>query len=292
MRLGFSFMNTPGYRLFPLVSILMLIGLSGCSEEFQEVPPFPSGEETSQLDMNDFVTIGREVETLDGQPVFPFSYQVFDEHFEGFLANSGERLYSIGFGESFEDRVPFFDFSLQRGDTLHKYTPRKYHILIDKRKGEGEEDIFFLLRRTRRGISDLEERQVWVISSIRGVIAVAKYEIDPFMGNVTLDMIGDSEWFRDKSITRLIKYHDYTRAVYMDVDRSLMYEFNKITGTIKCRDVKEREEIHRYQFKNPGLRKLEEFYISPQDRGVVLRAADSCYYFSETLNLVSSGPCQ
>lgn len=268
------------------------MGLSGCSEEFQETPPFPEAEATSQLDMNDFVTIGKESQLLDGQPVFPFSYQVFDERFEGFLANSGERLYSIGFGESFQDRVPFFDFSLQRGDTLHKYTPRKYHILIDKRKGEGDEDIFFLLRRTRRGISDLEERQVWVISSVQGVIAVAKYEIDPFMGNVTLDMIGDSEWFRDKSITRLIKYHDYTRAVYMDVDRSLMYEFNKITGTIKCRDVKEREEIHRYQFKNPGLKRLEEFYISPQDRGVVLKAADSCYYFSETLNLMSSGPCQ
>lgn len=278
-------------RLFPYFSILLLMGQLACSEEFQTSPPFPNGVERSQLDNNDFVYIGKEPQLLDDQPVFPFSYQVFDERFEGFLANGGERLYTIGLGESFSERIPFFDFSLQKGDTLHKYTPRKYHIIIDKRTGEGAEEIYFVLRRTRRGISDLEERQVWVISTTRGVIAIASYEIDPFIGNVTLDMIGDSEWFRDKSITRLIKYHDYTRAVYMDVDRSLMYEFNKITGIIKCRDVKEREEIHRYQFNNPELNALEEFYILPQDRGVILRTADSCYYFSETLNLDNSGAC-
>lgn len=291
MRLGTCSIFRLPMKLFVNISFLLGMLLAGCAEEFQATPPFQDAEAKVQLDMNDFVLIAREAEMLDDQPVFPFSYQIFDEHFDGYLANAGERLYSIGYGEAFDERVPFFDFSLQPGDTLHKYTPRKYHILIDRRKGEAGEDIFFLLRRTRRGISELEERQVWVISSLRGVIAVTRYEIDPFQGNVTLDMIGDSEWFRDKSLTSLLKYHDYTRTVYMDIDRSLLYEFNKVTGLLKCRDIKAREEIYRYQFQNRNLKNLVNFQINPLDRGVVLEAEDSCYFFNETLNLTQSGPC-
>lgn len=291
------YVGTRSIRRLPMkslytLSLLFGVLLAGCAEEFLATPPFPKAEAKVQLDMNDFISIARETEMLEEQPVFPFAYQIFDEHFDGYLANAGERLYYFGSEESFEDRIPFFDFSLQAGDTLHKFTPRKYHILIDRKKGEPGEDIFFLLRRTRRGISELEERQVWVISSLKGVIAVTRYEIDPFRGNVTLDMIGDSEWFRDKSLTSLLKYHDYTRTVYMDIDRSLLYEFNKVTGLLKCRDVKAREEIHRYQFQNRSMKNLVNFHIDPQDRGVVLVVEDSCFFFNETLNLTQSGPCQ
>lgn len=291
MQLGIYPISRSLMKLLVNLCLLLSVLLTGCTEEFLAIAPFPEAETKIQLDMNDFVSLSREAEMLDGQPVFPFSYQVFDERFEGYLANAGERLYSIGYGESFEDRVPFLDLSQQPSDTLHKYTPRKYHILIDRKKGKEGEDIFFLLRRTRRGISELEERQVWVISSLRGVIAVARYEIDPFQGNVTLDMIGDSEWFRDKMLTSLLKYHDYTRTVYMDIDRSLLYEFNKMTGLLKCRDVKAREEIYRYQFQNRKLKNLVNFQIIPQDRGVVLEAEDSCFFFNETLNLTQSGVC-
>lgn len=291
MQIGTCSISRLPMKLLCNMSLLLGVLLAGCTEEFQATPPFPQAEAKVQLDMNDFVSISREGETVEGQPVFPFSYQIFDEHFEGYLANAGERLYSFGYDEPFGDRIPFFDFSLQPGDTLHKFTPRKYHILIDRRKGEPGEDIFFLLRRTRRGISELEERQVWVISSLKGVIAVTRYEIDPFQGNVTLDMIGDSEWFRDKSLTSLLKYHDYTRTVYMDIDRSLLYEFNKVTGILKCRDVKAREEIYRYHFQNRTMKSLVNFHIDPQDRGVVLVAEDSCFYFNETLTLTRSGMC-
>lgn len=291
MHIGTCSISRSPMKLMRNMCLLLGVLLAGCAEEFQAIPPFPDAENKVQLDMNDFVSISREAETVEGQPVFPFSYQIFDEHFDGYLANAGERLYSIGYDEPFGDRTPFFDFTLQPGDTLHKFTPRKYHILIDRRKGEPGEDIFFLLRRTRRGISELEERQVWVISSLKGVIAVTRYEIDPFQGNVTLDMIGDSEWFRDKSLTSLLKYHDYTRTVYMDIDRSLLYEFNKVTGLLKCRDVKAREEIHRYQFQNRTMKNLVNFRIDPQDRGVVLVAEDSCFFFNETLNLTQSGSC-
>lgn len=291
MHIGTCSIRRLPMKLLCNMSLLLAVLLTGCAEEFLATPPFPEAEAKAQLDMNDFVVISREAEMLEGQPVFPFSYQIFDEHFEGYLANTGERLYAIGYDEPFDDRIPFFDFSLQSGDTLHKFTPRKYHILIDRKKGEPGEDIFFLLRRTRRGISELEERQVWVISSLKGVIAVTRYEIDPFQGNVTLDMIGDSEWFRDKSLTSLLKYHDYTRTVYMDIDRSLLYEFNKVTGLLKCRDVKAREEIHRYQFQKRSMKNLVNFHIDPQDRGVVLVAEDSCFFFNETLNLTRSGLC-
>ena len=214
-------------------------------------------------------------------------------YIQNILISKAKKLdYSIELGENFDQRVPFLDFALVPGDTLHKFTPRRYHIIIDKRLGPEGEDVFFVLRRTRRGISDLEERQIWVISAISGIMAVAKYQIDPFNGSVTLEMIGDSEWFRDSNLTRRIKLYDYTRTIYMDRDRSLLYEFNKIGGFIRVRDVKAREEIFRYDFSNKGLRNLVNFSLRPEVSGVTLQAEDSCYRFSESLQLVSSGICR
>jgi hypothetical protein len=275
------------------LALLAMLGMaaSACSEEFQDVAPFPESQETITLDGDDFVTIAREAELLDGQPVFAIRYQVFDELFEGYLTQSQERVYVIEAGASFEDRVPFFDLQLQPGDTLHKYTPRRYHIVIDRRPGPQQDEIQYILRRTRRGISDLEERQIWVMSSTRGMLAAARYEIDPFSGAVSLDMIGDAEWFRDGSITQLIKRYDHIRTIYMDRDRSLMYEFNKLGGYLRCRDVMAREEIYRYDFENRSMAHLTDFRLEAEPEGILLRAGDSCFHFTPSLQLQASGKC-
>ncbi len=274
-----------------LLWVLLALVCWGCGEEFEQSPPFPAGPATVKLDAEDFVTISPESKMLEGRPVFPFAYQVFGERFEGYLAHSQERVYNLGLNETFEDKIPFLDYSLEPGDTLHTFTPRKYHILIDRRQTNEGDQIYFILRRTRRGISDLEERQVWVISDTRGVLSVAEYQIDLYSGAVVLTMVGDSEWFRDPNITRQIKSYDYIRTIYMDKDRSLLYEFNKITGLMKCRDIKAREEIHRYQFENESLKQLIDYHIEPSESGITLVTSDNCYHFTESLNLIETGPC-
>ncbi len=277
--------------LVPL-SILLLTWATSCGETFQDLPPFPQGEDTLRLDLDEWINISPVSELLEGQPVYPFSYQIFDERYSGYLARSEKGVYVLGEGEPFEARVPFLSYSLEEGDTLVKFTERKYHLVIDRRVGKQGDRVFYILRRTRKGISDLEERQVWVISAEFGVLAICKYEIDPLSGQVTLEMTGDPEWFRDPKVISRIKYYDYTRTYYLDRDRSLLYEFNKVAGYLRVRDVKAREELYRFDFQRKSLNELVDFRIESDDRGILLVTGDSCLYFSERLELLRTTPCE
>lgn len=264
----------------------------GCGEEFLETPPFPEVQDTVRLDLDNWYHVTQQPREIDGFLAFPFSYLIFDKPFEGYLVNSATRIYMLDPGGDMEERITLLDTDLVPGDTLHKFTEFNYHLVIDRKADpNGDGEIFYILRRSRIRMKTHRERSIWAISPQRGILSIANYDIDPLLGQVTLDMLGESSYFRDPKLIDIIKYYDHNRVYMVDRERNVIYEFDKILGTLKSRNYEQREDLFEYRFNRTNTKELIDFRIRIDKHNIKLIAEDSCFYFSEELDLLRSGLC-
>ncbi|MEM7367374.1 MAG: hypothetical protein AAF587_02165 [Bacteroidota bacterium] len=274
--------------------LFLAIGMlcMGCGEEFLETPPFPEVQDTVRLDLDNWYHVTQQPREIDGFLAFPFSYLIFDKPFEGYLVNSATRIYMLDPGGDMEERITLLDTDLVPGDTLHKFTEFNYHLVIDRKADpNGDGEIFYILRRSRIRMKTHRERSIWAISPQRGILSIANYDIDPLLGQVTLDMLGESSYFRDPKLIDIIKYYDHNRVYMVDRERNVIYEFDKILGTLKSRNYEQREDLFEYRFNRTNTKELIDFRIRIDKHNIKLIAEDSCFYFSEELDLLRSGLC-
>ena len=221
-----------------------------------------------------------------------FPYQVFETAFDGFLVNGTSKIYSFGIDETIEQKAVFLDKEKVPGDTLHKFSPFRYHLLIDvKRDEKTQDEVYYVLRRSKIGVRRFRERSLWVISPSKGILGVANYDIGYTDGQVTLDMIGDPDYFRDPQLIRKIKYYDNDITWLVDRDRHIIYEFDKNKAVLKSRDFKAGEDLYEYQFNKANTRELIDFRIKLENSSIKLIAGDSCFFFTESLELQKSASC-
>ena len=274
----------------------ILLGLSiltGCEEDFSADPPFGGVTDTTYLDDDNWYYIGPEPQLAEsGAPLFPFSYRIFSASFEGFLATTSNRIYQLEENADLERRVILLDQEKNTGDTLFKYSDFHYFLVIDKRPApQLDEPVWYILRRSRIGMKTQRERSLWVISPSHGILAVANYDIDPLDGQVTLDMVGEPEYFTDPELIRRIKYYDNNHTWRIDRDKGIIYEFDKLRAVLKSRNFREGEDLFSYQFGRTNTRELIDFRIDLEKDLIKLVAGDSCFYFTEELELLRSGSC-
>lgn len=270
----------------------MMICLGSCGEDFLETAPFQDVTDTVQLDLDNWYHISQQPREMNGILAFPFSYFIFDKQFEGYLVNSATKVYVLDPGGNMDSRVALLDTDLLPGDTLHKFTEFNYHLVIDRQADPtGEEEVFYILRRSRIKIRAHRERSIWVISPDRGILAVANYDIDPLLGQVSLDMLGESSYFRDPGLVDLIKYYDHNRVWMVDRERNVIYEFDKLLGSLKSRNYEKKEDLYEYRFNRANTKELIDFRIRIDKHAIQLIAEDSCFYFSEELDLLKSSLC-
>lgn len=275
-----------------LLSIPALWLSSGCGESFTETPPFPLVNDTVFLDVDAWYYIGKEPSQMEGVLAYPFSYQIFETVFDGFLLNAENRVYAVGIDEKLDERVLLLDTRMAAGDTLYKNSAFRYNLIIDvKRDEKTGEEVYYILRRSKIGVRRIRERSIWVISPSHGILAVADFSIGYTDGQVTLNMVGDPDYFRDPQLIRKIKYYDNDITWLVDQDRHIIYEFDKNKAVLKSRDFQAGEDLYEYKFNKINTRELIDFRIKLENNSVKLIAGDSCFYFSDLLELQRSASC-
>lgn len=284
--------RTPQILYFLIPGIICSWLLWGCGEEYLEEPPFSNVNDTIFLDVDDWYYIGTEPSQIEGVLAYPFSYQIFETFFEGFLINTSERIYSLEMDENLRARAVFFDENISAGDTLYKYSSFRYHLVIDvKRDEKTGDEIFYILKRSKIGVKRIRERSLWVISRNHGILGVANYNIGYTDGQVTLNMIGDPDYFSDTQLINKIKYYDNDITWLVDQDRHIIYEFDKNKALLKSRDFRAGEDLYEFQFQGTNTRELIDFRITLENNSIKLIAGDSCFFFSESLELQRSASC-
>ncbi|GAB4418168.1 MAG: hypothetical protein OHK0039_29350 [Bacteroidia bacterium] len=278
---------------FPLLAALSVLLGGGCKEAYRPEPPFEMAGDTVFFDTENWYVVGDQPYTSGDVPIFPFAYRIFNASFEGFLASTGSRIYQFERENQLDQRVLLLDLNKQPGDTLFKYSDFHYYLVLDRRPApEIGDEVWYILRRLRIGTKPQRERAVWAISPKKGILAVANYDIDSFDGQVTLDMVGQPEYFTDPELVRLIKYYDNNLTWCIDRERSVIYEFDKIRSQLKSRNYKQGENLYEYQFNQTNTRELIDFRIELERDAVKLVAGDSCFYFTQQLELMRSGACK
>jgi hypothetical protein len=281
-------------RLISVPLILLLVWLlpTGCQEEFQDSPPFTGVQDSVFLDIDNWYYLGQDPVEMDGALLFPFSYQIFDSKFDGYLFSSSTRIYVLERGKSLRDRSVFLDQSAVPGDTLAKLSSLQYQVLIDKQRStDGSSEMFYIMRRSRIGMKTQRERSLWVVSPTEGIVSVAKYDIDPMIGQVTMDMLGDYTYFREPELVRRIKYYDNHLTWMIDREREIIYEFHKLRSTLKSRNFGQGEDLYEYRFKQTKTQDWVDFSLFLDRDQIRLKAGDSCFFFSQELELIRSGLC-
>jgi len=278
---------------FLVIMSLVCLNQSGCNESFLNQPPFEQVQDTVFLDANNWFYFSPDAIVNEDIPMFPFTYQIFEASGDGFLLKGDERIYFLASGNNIQDAHVFFDNQAQIGDTLNKFSDRHYHLLIDKKYDDKlKEDIYYTLRRSKKGVGSLEERSIWVLSIKRGLLAVNNYDINSKTGAVEFDIVGASDHFRDSDFIRKIKYYDFDRAYQVDRERNIIYTFEKHLGRLKSKNFERREELFEYRFKTGSMSELINFRIEASQNTIMLIAEDSCYLFNEMLELQSSSLCE
>ncbi|WNJ16072.1 hypothetical protein [Pontibacter sp. G13] len=283
---------------FWALAIFWMLSLSflsiGCEESFHHDPPFQMVSDTVRLDVDDWFYIHPEAELKSGVHAFPFSYKLFGESFDGFLTSTDKKIFTFDETQSIKDQATLLNLEALPGDTIFKFSPFHYHLLIDRKElDDPNEELFYLLRRTRIGMKSKRERSVWVISPQFGLVGLAKYAINPYSGQVTLDIKGNPRYFADPVLVERIKFFDHQVTWYVDNDRSIIYEFDKLKGTIKSRDFMAGQNLDTYQFAKGSTQDLVKFTISPFGKDqILLSTEDSCYYFKRDLELAQVELCQ
>ncbi|MEZ4828215.1 MAG: hypothetical protein R3C61_18300 [Bacteroidia bacterium] len=276
--------------ILPGMSALLLT--VGCGEDFVEEPPFTAVSDTVFLDVDAWYYVGREPSQIDGVLAYPFSYQIFETFFDGFLLNAENRVYTLGIDDKIDERALFLDTRTQPGDTLYKNSAFRYNLVIDvKRDEKTGEEVFYILRRSKIGVRRIRERAIWVISPTHGILAVADFSIGYTDGQVTLNMVGDPDYFRDPQLINKIKYYDNDITWLVDQDRHVIYEFDKYKAVLKSRDFQAGEDLYEYKFNKINTRELIDFRIKLENNSIKLIAGDSCFYFSDLLELLRSTSC-
>ncbi|MEM7656472.1 MAG: hypothetical protein AAF399_10120 [Bacteroidota bacterium] len=266
--------------------------LLACQEDYQETAPFPQIQDTTFLEVDNWYYLGQDPLEVGNALAFPFAYEIFEEEFEGYLLSTPTRVYQIASGQDLDQRITLLDTESQPGDTLSKRSSLQYHLLIDKQRStSGNSDVYFILRRSRIGIKTQRERSLWVISPEEGILAVAKYDIDPLVGQVTMDMLGDYAYFRGEELIDLIKYYDNHITWLIDREREIIYEFHKLRATLKSRNFKQGEDLFEYQFNQTRTQDWVDFRLKLERDQVRLTAGDSCFFFTDQLELIRSGIC-
>ncbi len=284
-------------RVWPIVLFLILslwgFLMTGCEEDFLSSPPFSMEQDTLYLEGNNFVSLSPEALISEGKPVFPFSYRLFNAQFEGFLLNAGDRVYAYGINENPEQRFLLFDQNLVPGDTIEKFSDFLYHLLLDRRQDDATAgEVYYLLRRRLIGMRSRRESMIWVISPQKGIIAAADYQIDPSTGEVSFaEIAGPPEYFDGQTLIQQLKFFDHTTTMVVDRERNLIYKFDKLNGLITSRDYSERVDLDQYQFRNTSTRSWYDFRLQIEGSTVKLINGDSCFYFTQQLELQRSGLC-
>jgi hypothetical protein len=284
--------NTPYILIFCL--LISALGLVSCGEEFAEVPPFSAVQDTSYLDASNWFYFSPEPSLAEGAPVYPFSYRIFDNQFEGFLLSSGTRTYVVDRAATLSNRYPLLDTRLSPGDTIHKFSSFRYLLLLDRRQDDltGQE-VFYLLRRTLIGMRSRRESAIWVLSPKTGIVAAADYRIDASTGMITFDqIIGEPSYFETQGLVYKIKAVDHHTAMIVDRERNLIYKFDKLTGKLISRNFSEGRDLYEATLDPTRTRRMVDFYLQIEDRRVKLVAGDSCFSFTQQLKLSHQGPCQ
>jgi hypothetical protein len=283
------------YHLKYLLLCALGCFLLSCEEEYLQKPPFSQVQDTIFHDVDNWFYFNPSPVLEGGIAYFPFSYHIFEVRFEGFLLSTDQRIYLVDREKNLARKQVFLDFESESGDTLFRYSKFQYNLLIKRETlPESDEVLYFVLRRSRTGVKRLRERTLWLISEKRGILAAAEFDIGFSDGQIEMDMIGDSRYFRDPTLLKTLKYYDHDATWLVDQDRRIIYEFDKHTGILKSRDFNKREDLFEYQFDRSRTRNLIEFRIlqNNRDQTILLQAGDSCYYFSESLQLQRSGICQ
>ena len=277
-----------------LLAIVILAGFihTSCNETFVNQAPFELVQDTVFLDANNWYHFSPTPSIKDNAPMFPFSYNIFEGGGSGFLLKGSTKIYYLEFGKTLQSAHVFLDPQAEVGDTLVKFSDRHYHLLLDKKYDDAiEDDIFYVLRRSKKGVGTLEERAVWVMSQKQGLLAVSNYEIDYRTGVVTLDIVGEPNYFRESSFIPRIKFYDFDRAYHVDRERNIIYTFEKHKGRLKSKNFEKGVELYEYTFKSGQMSKLVNFRIETSQNTIRLVAEDSCFLFNEMLELQYSRPC-
>ncbi|MEO1448063.1 MAG: hypothetical protein AAFV07_00960 [Bacteroidota bacterium] len=271
---------------------MSLFLFSACEEAFLETTPFTAVSDTVYMDTDNWFFVDPQPAQQEGVAIFSFSYQIFGRRYDGFLASSDQRIYVFNADETLDQRKVMLDNALLPGDTVHKSSNFRYHLLLDKRRDPKDGgEVHYILRRSRIGMKSTRERSLWVISPSRGILAVANYDIGSTDGQVTLDMVGDPQYFRDPDLIPQIKLYDYDATWLVDGERNVIYEFNKTQGLLKSRNYQKAEDLYSYRFRGSNTQDWVDFRIQQESSLIKLIADDSCYYFTEELELQRSTVC-
>jgi len=281
----------------PLIWLLLSCAaplLCSCGEEFIADAPFQQAQDSLYLDTENWFYFDQEPEYKDGAPIYPFSYRIFDKRFEGFLLNSPPRIYALEEGEDLDDRYVWLDTNLSSGDTIQKFSAFRYQILLDRRQDDRTQgEIFYILRRTKVGMRSKRENTIWVVSLSKGILAAANYQLDTSTGDVSFDqLVGEPEYFNGAPLIRKLKYVDYHISRVVDYERKLIYKFDKLKGLLTNRDFSERKDLYEFQLPPKTTREWIDFKLELEENMVKLTAGDSCFYFSQQLDLQRSGSCR
>lgn len=267
--------------------------LAGCEEQFLETPPFATVGDSVKLGANNWFFLEENGIERQGAFLFPFSYNMFNQRFTGYLLHTDRRLYLLEEGNPVDKRELLLDYEASPGDTLYKFASRKHFLLLDRRRDEHTNgEVFYILRRSKISVKSFRERTVWAISPQKGIVAAAEYDIDDGTGMITFDYTGDPSYFEDPAIERSIKLYDYNKAHLALHDRDIRYEFDKQAGVIRSRNYRERRNLNQHKFSPLYTRQLVDFRLSREGGQIRLTAGDSCYYFTPELVLEDARSCE
>ncbi|MFK7926415.1 MAG: hypothetical protein AB8H47_30990 [Bacteroidia bacterium] len=275
-----------------LYALLLFFGLVACEEKYSQEPPFAQVQDTIFLDVENWFYFNPQPIIENKIAFFPFAYRIFDARFEGFLVNQEQAIFMVDREKDLKQKQMFLDIMSQPGDTISHYERFKYSLLIE-REPHQDEELFYILRRSRLGIERFRERAIWLVSPSKGIVGAANFDIGTSDGQVEMDIIGRSEPFRNPELIKTLKYYDYDATWLVDRDRRVIYEFDKFKGLLTSRDYQKREDLYQYSFSPSATKHLVNFQLKQdnQSNTILLEAGDSCFYFTESLKLQRSGLC-
>ena len=281
-------------KLFVCLSLSTFI-LFGCEEEYNTQPPFTAVNDTVYLDAENWFFQDIDPVEKEGAQIFPFAYHILDRTFDGYIFSSESRIYLLEGGRSLPNRRLFLDLNAAPGDTLYNPSALQYLLLLDRRYDENiRDEIFYLMQRSRKGVSSFQERSIWVISQQNGLLAAADYEVEQSDGSVTLEeVIGEPDHFKEENggLFQQIKRYDHRITYHIDQDRYLIYEFDKSKGLLKSRNYVDSEDLYQYEFDPQVTQTLVDFQIKQRGNLIILHAENNCYTFSQSLELLEMGSC-
>lgn len=284
--------KTPNFHLLLFLPLVIWLTTS-CQEDFIASPPFPHAQDTLRLDSRNFFYFNPKPQYSGEIPIYPFAYRLFNTQFEGFLLNGETRIYAFDSEATPDDRFLLLDREMVPGDTIHKFSDFLYHLLLDRRQdGTTSEEVYYLMRQRLIGMRSRRENMIWVISPNRGIIAAADFNIDATIGEVAFErIVGSPSYFSDQELIRLLKYYAYHTARVVDLDRNIIYKFDKLTGVVSSRDFGEARDLDEYQFSPGSTNDWVNFRLELEGGSLKLINEDSCLYFSPQLELNRSGIC-